>query len=669
MRIRNSPTTRAVVAVSALVVCAALGADAAPSLGRRQAKSCDTIYQTFAAGTALTAQDYSDWATWACSTWFPSGIGSAAPNPPPAAPATSCDSIYALFTSLGATALTAQDRQDWLDWTCVNWFPSGIGAAPAPHPAGRTCDSIFAAAKTATPSAQDLADWASWTCTTWFPSGLPTITTPSPPAAPTRTCTSIHAAVAELGQVASAQDLLDWVDWKCDTWYPGGLGTATAPPSTPPTAPPPAPSPSPAATRTCDTIYASYQSGSKLSDQDLSDWSAWKCSTWFGALTSGQGAVTPVKPPASTPPSSPPASIPNYNGGKLQFSGSKQTVGRIQVPSNKVLLGAYLDMSTYGDTPQKYASRIGKTALMFGDFFPFPLDWAWYSSAQFWKDQLGQGATFVMTLEPMNGLYSVTDDAINALVSELWGLNGAGIGVIIRFAHEMNGGWYIWGRKPSLYKDTFQRIARAVHTVPNCAMLWAPNNGLNYPWSGGAYDPAQYSQDFNDLDTNKNGQLDQWDDPYSPYYPGDEYVDWVGMSVYWYPPWPNTCKWSAGGPAPNAIERILRGQQVVTGEYQVPDFITTYSTNKGKPFMFAETAMHYLWGGGNPPSELDMKRAWWSQLYGRDLLTKFNIKGIMYFEINKNIPIYNNQWTPYALTYDDGIRWNFLNEIPMDLFF
>jgi len=34
------------------------------------------------------------------------------------------------------------------------------------------------------------------------------------------------------------------------------------------------------------------------------------------------------------------------------------------------------------------------------------------------------------------------------------------------------------------------------------------------------------------LDTNNNGQLDGGDDPYSPWYPGDDQVDWIGISLY-----------------------------------------------------------------------------------------------------------------------------------------
>jgi hypothetical protein len=35
------------------------------------------------------------------------------------------------------------------------------------------------------------------------------------------------------------------------------------------------------------------------------------------------------------------------------------------------------------------------------------------------------------------------------------------------------------------------------------------------------------------LDTNGDGQLTQADDPYAPYYPGDDFVDWIGLSLYY----------------------------------------------------------------------------------------------------------------------------------------
>jgi hypothetical protein len=66
-------------------------------------------------------------------------------------------------------------------------------------------------------------------------------------------------------------------------------------------------------------------------------------------------------------------------------------------------------------------------------------------------------------------------------------------------------------------------------------MVWSPNIGFGYPNRGDGYD--QYNPTFNDpdpkraanflvLDTNNDRLLTAEDDPYGPYYPGDEYVDW-----------------------------------------------------------------------------------------------------------------------------------------------
>ena len=42
------------------------------------------------------------------------------------------------------------------------------------------------------------------------------------------------------------------------------------------------------------------------------------------------------------------------------------------------------------------------------------------------------------------------------------------------------------------------------------------------------------SSDFALLDTNHDGHLSNTDDMYSPYYPGDDVVDWVGLTVYYW---------------------------------------------------------------------------------------------------------------------------------------
>ncbi len=79
-------------------------------------------------------------------------------------------------------------------------------------------------------------------------------------------------------------------------------------------------------------------------------------------------------------------------------------------------------------------------------------------------------------------------------------LNAYGKPMFIRFANEMN--CSNLGDDPELYIEIFRRVADMVHEYPNLAMVWSPN----------------------DL-----GALDR---PMEYFYPGDEYVDWVGVSCY-----------------------------------------------------------------------------------------------------------------------------------------
>ncbi|KAJ3341240.1 WD repeat-containing protein 24 [Gonapodya sp. JEL0774] len=81
-------------------------------LVKRQ-RSCDTIHAAYAAGTAMTAQDYSDWAAWSCNTWYPGGIGSSSGG---GGTTRTCDTIYA--AKQAGVTMTAQDFSDWAAWGC-----------------------------------------------------------------------------------------------------------------------------------------------------------------------------------------------------------------------------------------------------------------------------------------------------------------------------------------------------------------------------------------------------------------------------------------------------------------------------------------------------------------------------------------------------------------------
>jgi beta-mannanase len=86
--------------------------------------------------------------------------------------------------------------------------------------------------------------------------------------------------------------------------------------------------------------------------------------------------------------------------------------------------------------------------------------------------------------------------------------------VFLRFAHEMNGNWYPWDgvhnggtEGPERYKRAWKYIYNVKQSVGagNVYLVWCPNN------------TSQPGDAWNNL---------------AAYYPGDQYVDWIGMDGY-----------------------------------------------------------------------------------------------------------------------------------------
>ncbi len=121
----------------------------------------------------------------------------------------------------------------------------------------------------------------------------------------------------------------------------------------------------------------------------------------------------------------------------------------------------------------------------------FPLDWALALTKH--------GIAPHIAWEPNHGLGMVkNDDYLRRFAADAAAVGGP---VFIRFAGEMNGKWTRYHDNPELYKQKF----RLVHDVmaklaPNVAMIWCVN------------------------------QIPEYN--ITQYYPGDDYVDWVGVNCY-----------------------------------------------------------------------------------------------------------------------------------------
>ena len=81
--------------------------------------------------------------------------------------------------------------------------------------------------------------------------------------------------------------------------------------------------------------------------------------------------------------------------------------------------------------------------------------------------------------------------------------------ILLRFAHEMNGTWYPWGRgmpgnTPGIYKAAWRHLVGIFRTAgaDNVQWVWTPNVD-----GGGQY-------------------------PFRSYFPGNRWVDWVGLDGF-----------------------------------------------------------------------------------------------------------------------------------------
>ena len=131
---------------------------------------------------------------------------------------------------------------------------------------------------------------------------------------------------------------------------------------------------------------------------------------------------------------------------------------------------------------------------------------------------LNSGALYYMIWEPFNaGVASIADGANDAYITKFaQAAHAFGQPLALSFGHEMNGNWYPWGTTGTTAAD-FKAAWRHVHELfqqagaTNVIWIWNPNIVNPMP-----------------------------DVQLQPFWPGDSYVDWVGMTGYFAVTGPHT---------------------------------------------------------------------------------------------------------------------------------
>lgn len=316
--------------------------------------------------------------------------------------------------------------------------------------------------------------------------------------------------------------------------------------------------------------------------------------------------------------------------GADQVSGAADTADR--EPSAEAgrgpLWGVQLDWSK--DSAAEYSRRLGQPAALYAHELSLPVQQDEKTFIpQFLEQAESAGAAALITVNPRVPLAQVDAEAANGLARDIKVMaNGFSGRLFIRFAPDMNAGWAAWGQKPVEYVAAFRAVTAAMRgALDKPVLVWSPFQGRDYPFVQAPDAARPGSPGFDALDTNSDGVWDLADAAYAPYYPGDDAVDWVGLSAFHDD--------SAGGPPVNALpaaDGLIRmlGSAQPAGSAADADFYASYAVAKAKPLLLETGAFYSPSSGG--PAEGDIKSSWLSQTLASPASGYNNVRAVLWNE-------------------------------------
>lgn len=264
----------------------------------------------------------------------------------------------------------------------------------------------------------------------------------------------------------------------------------------------------------------------------------------------------------------------------------QKQLARVSVPAGGVYLGAYVRAPRWVDSAravETFEAAIGRRLSIENQFY----GWNQSFPTQLQRADLVSGRIPMITWKApsLDEINSGSQDAL--IASRAADVRRFGAPIFIRWGWEMNGYWMEWaglhnnspGRHdgPAKYIQAWRRIHDLFQRegATNVSWVWAPND-----------------ESIPRLAWNRIGA----------YYPGDRYVDWVGLSAY---NWGDMRAWS----------HWSSFATLVSGVYAL------YSDRK--PIMVAETGSTTV--GGN--------QARWIDSLGTSLRKRYRrIKAVLWFE-------------------------------------
>ncbi len=161
----------------------------------------------------------------------------------------------------------------------------------------------------------------------------------------------------------------------------------------------------------------------------------------------------------------------------------------------------FLYLMSRDSAEKAYHIAAAKKAYADGAIVTFDYHWTGkYSDSYQYTKQNGTILYNVVHNDDSNGdvtwFYQSLDEVLKLLNEEV------AIPIVFRPFHEMNGNWFWWGRKlkggPEVYREAYRLLVDYMRQRTDLALFcWSPDKGL-----------------------------------FEQYYPGDDYVDIIGMDIY-----------------------------------------------------------------------------------------------------------------------------------------
>jgi mannan endo-1,4-beta-mannosidase len=280
------------------------------------------------------------------------------------------------------------------------------------------------------------------------------------------------------------------------------------------------------------------------------------------ALSAGSsGPANPSSPAVRTAAASP---GPPYN------------VSGLLDPAQGKYFGLEADGVPDSMTPvTTFAANIGKQPNVLGQYVAWNAAFDANAVANAWS----HGALYYMAWEPFHtSVQSIADGGSDPYIMRFaHSVRALNLPVALSFGHEMNGNWYPWGTTGTP-AATFVAAWRHIHDL----FAKAGASNVIWVWNPNIVNPMPQVQ-------------------LKPLYPGDSYVDWIGLTGYFPTTGPQTF---ASLFAPTMTE--------------VRDFTA-------KPFIIAETSIE------TGPAEAACAQSLVTAVEGQS-----DVLGFIWFDFNKN---------------------------------